>query len=62
MDEAAILGEATAKLMATVRRDSRAVPMAERERAQTLLHSVVVRPVSEPNPNPTDALCTVRML
>ena len=43
VDEAATLGEATAKLVATVRRDSRAVPAAERKRAQTLLHSVVVR-------------------
>ena len=42
VDEAAALGEATAKLMATVRRDSRTVLMAERKRAQTLLHSVVV--------------------
>jgi len=43
VDEVAALGEATAKLVATVRRDSRAVPAAERKRAQTLLHSVVVR-------------------
>ena len=43
VDEAATLGEATAKLVATVRRDSRAVPVADRKRAQTLLHSVVVR-------------------
>jgi len=43
VDEAAALGEATAKLVATMRRDSRAVPVAERKRAQTLLHSVVVR-------------------
>ena len=43
VDEAAALAEATAKLVATARRDSRAVPVAERKRAQTLLHSVVVR-------------------
>ena len=53
VDEAAALGEATAKLMATVRRDSRAVPIVERKRAQTLLHSVVVgcqpRPVMRPS-------------
>lgn len=44
VDDAAALGEANLKLMSAVRHNSRSVPVADRKRAQTLLHSVAVRP------------------
>lgn len=43
VDDAATLGEANVKLMTTVRQNSRAVPIVDRKRAQTLLHTVAVR-------------------